>query len=454
VLAPSKRRASFYTLPIVVLIGFLIVAGLVAWQRAGVIADLSDQVAHGDKAEATAAVRQLAAIPKPPLSVLVDAATSDEHTTAEAAQVAINRLLSKWQQYVEKNERINSVASQLTELAAALADQRREFGAEDYPWLTSATRKVMQLALKCPATKTPLVALHCDEVMSYIERDRSSAPIVGREELSDDGQPIDAAPISEVERQESRQANLEGAFSGFSTQQFWSEGDVGPAAPIAMPSDASLGVNSGRDGNANSATNDGHVRVGVQSSDASAGQAPAPISPPQRPEWALPLLRFLPATPMTTTATDAAPLKLEPPRVSSAAPVARVADTDTRKLLERWLASKGEETQFVAHDLATRGFKRLPRQLVEQYLSNNLDDRLHLVDSVLTEPGVDARPWLILLSDDTSAEVRLAVVTIMATSNDKTLVEKAWQVAIRDRDPRIADLASRLKERRGGALLR
>ena len=47
-----------------------------------------------------------------------------------------------------------------------------------------------------------------------------------------------------------------------------------------------------------------------------------------------------------------------------------------------------------------------------------------------------------------------SAVTVMATSDDKALVEKAWQVAIRDRDPRIADLASRLRERRAGALRR
>jgi hypothetical protein len=36
----------------------------------------------------------------------------------------------------------------------------------------------------------------------------------------------------------------------------------------------------------------------------------------------------------------------------------------------------------------------------------------------------------------------------MATSNDAALVEKAWQVSIRDEDSRIAGLAGRLRERR------
>ena len=44
--------------------------------------------------------------------------------------------------------------------------------------------------------------------------------------------------------------------------------------------------------------------------------------------------------------------------------------------------------------------------------------------------------------------MRLFAVTFMATSNNAALVEKAWQAAIRDHDPRVADLAERLRERR------
>jgi len=105
-------------------------------------------------------------------------------------------------------------------------------------------------------------------------------------------------------------------------------------------------------------------------------------------------------------------------------------------------------------ELAARGFHPIPKRLIERYFSDNLAERLRLVDSVLTEPGVDARPWLMLLSEDENAEVRLSAVTVMATSNDTTLVEKAWQAAIRDRDSRIADLAIRLRERREGTTRR
>ena len=69
---------------------------------------------------------------------------------------------------------------------------------------------------------------------------------------------------------------------------------------------------------------------------------------------------------------------------------------------------------------------------------------------LLAQPGVDARPWLVLLSDDEEADVRLAAVTVMATSNDPQLIEQAWQVVLHDRDPRIANLAPRLRARQSG----
>ena len=467
-LAPSKRRAWFYTLPIVILIGFLIVAGLVAWQRSRVVEELAERVAHGEKSEAVTAVRHLAILPRPPLSVLVDAATADERATAEAAQVAINRLLGKWQQEIDEQRRINAVASQLTELAAALAEERRAFGPDDYPWLLSATRKIVQLSLKCPAKKTPLVALHCDEVISTIARANSPAAIAGRDEPREIvAPPVDATvPIADAPEETPQQGTLEHAFSAFSSERFLTErdGQQEPVVDAGKPIDRAgsgwrgLERNSHpggmRDSYPGGIIGTGESLIRVPGSETFAGQSPAPVLPPPHPDWAQPLLRMLPVQPMKSMAEEMATPKLESANAGSTVAEHQQATNDTRKLLARWLASKGEETQFVAHDLATRGFKRLPRRLVEQSLSETVDDRLRLVDDVLKEPGVDARPWLILLSDDASAEVRLMVVTIMATSDDKTLVEKAWQVAIRDRDPRIADLASRLRERRGGALLR
>jgi hypothetical protein len=79
---------------------------------------------------------------------------------------------------------------------------------------------------------------------------------------------------------------------------------------------------------------------------------------------------------------------------------------------------------------------------------------VQLVDDLLGLPGNGAMAWLLLLSDDENAEVRLTVVSVMATSRDAELLERAWQVALHDRDPRIAGLADRLRDRRASSNLR
>jgi hypothetical protein len=125
-----------------------------------------------------------------------------------------------------------------------------------------------------------------------------------------------------------------------------------------------------------------------------------------------------------------------------------LADADSPALLRRWRSADAASKSAIELQLSKRGFGRLDERFVREFTSNRSEDRLKFVDSLLTTAGVDARPWLMLLVEDGDADVRLAAVTIMATSNDKTLVEKAWETAIHDRDPRIAELAERLREQR------
>jgi hypothetical protein len=125
-----------------------------------------------------------------------------------------------------------------------------------------------------------------------------------------------------------------------------------------------------------------------------------------------------------------------------------LADVGARELLRRWLDAEGSNIFPLEQELTRRGFGRLSERLVQQLFSPAAEDRFRLVDDVLTAPGVDARPWLVLLSEDADADVRLLAVTIMATSNDAALVDQAWEVSIRDGDPRIAGLAERLRARR------
>jgi hypothetical protein len=131
-----------------------------------------------------------------------------------------------------------------------------------------------------------------------------------------------------------------------------------------------------------------------------------------------------------------------------------LANADSRELLKRWVASENGDIQPIDRELARRGFGKLSKPLVLRFFSDNPQERMRLVDNVLAQPGGGSEAWLTLLSGDADPDVRLFAVTFMATSNNAALMEKAWQAAIRDHDPRVADLAGRLRERREGPLRR
>src|SRR6478609_6402468 len=171
----KRRRFSLLTLPVVVVIGFLTVAQLTVWQRSDLIADLADCISHGETRDAIEAVHKLAAIPNPPVPVLVTAAAADEHETAGAAQVAIDRLLRRWQREVETKKRYSEIASELGELSKSLSATLPDFSDSDRAWLESTARKILRIADKFPPDKTPIVAVHCDAVLTAIGAGRYPA---------------------------------------------------------------------------------------------------------------------------------------------------------------------------------------------------------------------------------------------------------------------------------------
>jgi hypothetical protein len=415
------KRVVVYTLLPIVLIASTVVVGVAAWQRSQTIARLADKLAHGEHDEAAAAARQLAAISSPPLELLVDVASSDDRSRAGAAEVALSRVLDRFEKDATAGRRLRQISNQTTELAAALADHRRAFSRVSYPWLLDTTGRILSIASRCP-TKSPLLALHCDDVMSVVKITRPAAAPATEPNITP------ASTASAAER-ESQRAKLEREFAEFSAQPIappiaTPAPTPSPTEPIAVPGNAHL-----------------------------TPVPPAIVAAEVRPTWAEPMLRTQPASPGQSDASEKFQRHDEDQLAAAPTTADDPSPDGTRELLDRWRTSRANR-QEIEEQLATRGFHPVPKRLVEQFFSDQIADRMRLVDNVLTEPGIDPRPWLMLLAEDENAEVRLMAVTVMATSDDKTLVEKAWQTALRDRDSRIADLAARLRTRREGTTRR
>jgi hypothetical protein len=98
--------------------------------------------------------------------------------------------------------------------------------------------------------------------------------------------------------------------------------------------------------------------------------------------------------------------------------------------------------------LYDRGLTATQVRLARQLTDPDPSVRSRLIDLLPELPGCDSRPWLYWLSTDDHADVRLAALTVMATSGDPDLLRRVEAVARRDRDPRIAALAERVRESR------
>ena len=72
--------------------------------------------------------------------------------------------------------------------------------------------------------------------------------------------------------------------------------------------------------------------------------------------------------------------------------------------------------------------------------------RRHWAETLPGLSGIDAKPWLLWLSNDADAGVRSAVLTIMATSGDLAMTKRAAQMARDDADPSVRELGARLLE--------
>jgi hypothetical protein len=458
--APTKRRhLSYYlSLPVLVAIVLFLVAHLASRQRAETLAKLADRVAHHEAHDATTALRQLAAMPRPPIDVLVSAAASPDQEIAKEAQLLVSGLLRRWSRQIDSARRVPAVTRQLAELAQSLANHQSTFSAADHAWLAATTRRILRLSNRLPVDDSPFVAMHCDAVLAAIAANESAAMALAGRGLRSAREPMVAAATRPAANRdgESSRTVLEPQLAAH----------VDARSPLANANPLRESTVSPPPDRATAATTTERsaFSVGAQPATSEApGAQPdhrTPVEvyqPPWRGEWAHPVFRLLPAMPINGQSSEAnqgttheqSPIITDKEFFASAP--ATLADEDARELLARWLVASGGEVFPLEEELTRRGFGRLSARLVRQLFSEDPAERLRLVDDVLTEPGVDARPWLILLADDAAADVRLLAVTIMATSADPVLIEKAWQVAINDRDPRIAGLAGRLRDRRDNA---
>lgn len=183
--------------------------------------------------------------------------------------------------------------------------------------------------------------------------------------------------------------------------------------------------------------------------DASRAAAAAESSPAPRILTELPAAQPLPHRVSSGPSTgDAIPVA-DPPRgtaetVPPQGDLTRLPVIDLMRLLH---ASSADTVAAATDELYQRGLRGKQIELASDLTDPDPAVRRRLVDQLPAAAGPNARPWLLWLSHDDDADVRLAALNFLATSTDPQLLEHVRQIADRDQDPRIEALGTRLQER-------
>ncbi|MEX0938892.1 MAG: hypothetical protein WDZ59_13605 [Pirellulales bacterium] len=116
------------------------------------------------------------------------------------------------------------------------------------------------------------------------------------------------------------------------------------------------------------------------------------------------------------------------------------------------LQDRREQVRAAAHaELLRRGFSEVEVAVARRLTDPDAAERLALVGHLPQIAGIDPEPWLLWLCRDENADVRLAALTLIATTGSRHLLRAVEPIARQDRDPRVAELAGRLFAPQGGS---
>lgn len=113
--------------------------------------------------------------------------------------------------------------------------------------------------------------------------------------------------------------------------------------------------------------------------------------------------------------------------------------------LLRALRGAGDELRRMAGDeLRKRGWPEREVVLALHLAGDDAGERRRWAESLPRISGLDAKPWLLWLSEDDDPEVRLVALTLMATTRDPEMLAVVARMGRDDADGRVRQQAARL----------
>ena len=104
-----------------------------------------------------------------------------------------------------------------------------------------------------------------------------------------------------------------------------------------------------------------------------------------------------------------------------------------------WLVSSHANLRNkAAIELQSRGYSDRELEMAQHMVHADTKVRLAFLDHLTRDREMDPRPWLRMMAEDESREVRLRVVSILATMNDHATEDYLRTLRVQERDPTVA----------------
>ena len=402
------------------------------WYRHGLANRLAAQIADKDDAKVKVPLRQLAELGEPAIEPLVVAAVSERAAVAAIARQILEEKLAAWTALAEsKSARAvdHDFASSLAILATSTADHLESFGPGGKQWAERIALTMIELTEHLPPRQMHHLLARCSYILAAVPpRGPRLRTLTSRTKIDDfpDFPVVPQMPAPEP-RLESLTRASEESF------EVWAPAvprrhEAGRTTLEPVVSELKWAPRW-----------EGEYQVQVPS--------PRPLVTPRK----VLSTNTLTKNKLGNTTLEIAPIKKVnnqvvdvPSPQEMAIRAESIRHQSTEALLLRLHKASFYEAGVIRTVLIERGFDEAVLTLRQQLASPVVADRLRLVDEVSQLPATTARRLLRWLLDDTSGDVRLRALTALATTQSPDLRELARELAASDKDPRVAELASRL----------
>lgn len=114
-------------------------------------------------------------------------------------------------------------------------------------------------------------------------------------------------------------------------------------------------------------------------------------------------------------------------------------ETFDDKSVMHWLGSPHQALREKARlELINRGFDDTQLNIATQIASGDVQTRMALIDAIARSNSIDPRPWLLMMLSDTSRDVKLRAISVLATMKDADVDGRLKMHLVEERDPTVA----------------